>query len=327
MCIVRPVPRCRASSAAPARSSSEARLWPTRVTQPTMSPPCGKASSTAAWRARTSDAGAANGPASISHPQVPTVPRRPTARSPAATRVGCATVPASITVVTPLRTQSTAAIVAESSSLAGFEVVGDAASREGVPREVLMSIDHARSDDAATRVEASGLGPAGEQLAARSDGHDPLTGDGDRPVAEHVARRIHRHDLAVMDDQVRRRRAARVRRWFDHAPEHRPTSPRRVRPQMAVGEASGRASVARRQRCVRGNGPAVSVIVTSGDRLDRSPPGVRGRVESAAGRRRSNRWSMAPGGRGPISRLRRVASRLPFARPTGRGSRRGASSR
>ena len=116
MCMVRPVPRSRARSAEAASSSSEARSWPTSVTQPSTSPPAGWASITAAWRASTSSAGAANGPCSMSQPQVPIVPLIPAAPMPAAARSGWATVPASTTVVTPLARFSTDDSSADSSS-------------------------------------------------------------------------------------------------------------------------------------------------------------------------------------------------------------------
>ena len=51
-----------------------------------------------------------------SQPQTPTDPRTPAARIPAAALAGCATVPASITVVTPLRRLSSEPTVAASSS-------------------------------------------------------------------------------------------------------------------------------------------------------------------------------------------------------------------
>ena len=64
-------------------------------------------------------AGAANGPSSMSHPQVPIVPLVPTACIPAATRSGKATVPASTTVVTPFCTDSSEHNVALISSSSG----------------------------------------------------------------------------------------------------------------------------------------------------------------------------------------------------------------
>ena len=116
MCMVRPVPLSRASSAAPTSRSSEARSWPTSVTHPSMSPPDPSASTTSRWRSSTSVAGPVKGPSSMSHPQVPMVPRMPALRIPAAARCGLATVPASTTVVTPLARFSTDDRTAESSS-------------------------------------------------------------------------------------------------------------------------------------------------------------------------------------------------------------------
>ena len=57
-----------------------------------------------------------NGPSSMSHPQVPTVPRMPTDCIALATRSGWATVPASTTVVTPFCAHSIAQRLADSSS-------------------------------------------------------------------------------------------------------------------------------------------------------------------------------------------------------------------
>ena len=119
MCMVIPQPALRASSAAPTSRSSEARSWPTSVTQPSTSPPAGCAASTSLCRSSTSCAGAANGASATSHPQVPTVPRTPTATMAAATRSGWATVPASTSVVTPQRALCAAVSVADSSSSSG----------------------------------------------------------------------------------------------------------------------------------------------------------------------------------------------------------------
>ena len=55
----------------------------------------------------------------MSHPHVPIVPRMPAASMPATTRSGWATVPASTTVVTPLRSDSSAHSVADVSSSDG----------------------------------------------------------------------------------------------------------------------------------------------------------------------------------------------------------------
>ncbi len=55
----------------------------------------------------------------MSQPHTPTEPRSPAARMPAAARSGWATLPASTTVVTPLRSDSSAPTVAASSSWSG----------------------------------------------------------------------------------------------------------------------------------------------------------------------------------------------------------------
>ena len=92
------------------------RSWPTSVTQPVTRPPGGKASSTAAWRSSTSATDPLKGWPGTSHPHVPTAPRMPDTSMAAPTRSGWATVPASITVVTPLRRLSEQDANADTSS-------------------------------------------------------------------------------------------------------------------------------------------------------------------------------------------------------------------
>ena len=185
-CIVIDVPSSRARSAAPASSASEARSWPTSVTHPSTSPPAGY--SVDDRPLAVEHLGARRGErarSSMSQPHVPMRAARPGVRStPAATRSGWATVPASITVVTPLRDASTAPqrrrqlVVVErfvgavqrhrplEDRRAGRQQVGDAAAHERIAGQVLVGVDHAGRHDAA--VASSTVASGNSRGAPRS---------------------------------------------------------------------------------------------------------------------------------------------------------------